>query len=224
MRFHGQTFSAITAIFLIGISNAYSASETTAAQRFQQFEALLIRAARIDLTADITIQGNNPQGKIESRIGIASPNIVVTDLRGVYDNKPVHILFRSNGIVAIVSRDGTQKSFRSGRDMRDAVRTGFSRFGLFYHIERIIRGTPPEHEDGGIQTWVTIGNVHYAKSQSAREVVLAFDLKIDGKAAGWARLALDKTNLTPLRREQTLTLGGRSFRTEETYSGFSLSP
>ena len=210
--------TTILAMLLVAVAGFSQATET-AEQRFRDFEALLTRAGRFDLKAHVVSSGV-VGSDLTADVGVANDGIVVIRMKGTLNGKPDDVVLRTDGIVTMVGRDGEQTRLQPGKSMRQAVQLGFARVGLWHNLMLLSHGKQPEHNEGGILQWTDVANVRYASPQKKGLTGLTFDVVIEGTRVGEATLWFDDVSTMPVRREQAITIDGKTIKTVEDYSDF----
>jgi hypothetical protein len=191
----------------------------TAEQRFRDLEALLTRAGRFDLKAHVVSTGA-VASDLNADVGVANAGIVVIRMKGSMQGKPDDVVLRTDGVVTMIGKDGEQTRLQPGKSMRQAVQLGFARVGLWHNLMLLSHGVQPEHNQGGILQWADVANVRYASPAKKGLTGLAFDVDIEGARVGHATLWLDDASKMPVRREQSITIDGKTIKTVEEYSNF----
>jgi hypothetical protein len=199
-------------------ARAYCA-DLTAAQQFGNLESLLVRTGRFDVDAHVVSHGA-VESDLTTSLGVANDGDVAIHMHGTMDAKPVSMMLRSDGVVTIVTHDGQNQRLQPGRAMRQAVEVGFLRMGLMHNLLLLTQLQQPDHQKGGVDTWVRVDNIHYAAKPRDGQIGLSFNVLIDGKKQGDATLWIDAHTHLPLQREQTLVLDGETVKTVEDYSRF----
>jgi hypothetical protein len=217
LRVRNWIVSIAATLSVIFASSALAAQ--TAEQSFRNFEALLARAGRFDVKAHVVSSGAI-DSDLNADVGVANAGIVVIRVKGTLQGKPDEVVFRTDGIVTMVGKDGQQTRLQPGKSMRQAVQVGFARLGLWHNLLLLSHGAQPEHNTGGILEWVTVANIHYASPTKKGLTGLAFDVSIEGDRVGQATLWLDETTKMPVRREQSISIDGKTVNTVEEYSNF----
>ncbi len=217
--FRAHFWTTTTFAMLLAAVAGFSQATESAEQRFRDFEALLTRAGRFDVKAHVVSTGIIASD-LTADVGVANEGIVVIRMKGTFNGKPDDVVLRTDGIVTMIGRDGEQTRLQPGRSMRQAVQLGFARVGLWHNLMLLSHGTQPEHNEGGILQWTDVANVRYASPAKKGQTGLTFDVVIEGKPLGQATLWFDDTSKMPVRREQALTIDGKTIRTVEDYSNF----
>lgn len=96
------------------------------------------------------------------------------------------------------------------RDLRAAILIGFTRMGLLHNLARLTAGRIPDRPDGAVRDWVAVEGVGWAEA-------FTFDIRVDGQAAGEAKLWLDDRGL-PRERRQTVRFPGGAMHVHELYA------
>ena len=207
------------AIALSAVFATLSQATETAEQRFRDLEALLTRAGRFDVKAHVVSTGAIGSD-LSADVGVANAGIVVIRMKGTFQDKPDEVVLRTDGIVTMIGKDGQQTRLQPGKAMRQAVQLGFARVGLWHNLMLLSHGAQPEHNEGGILQWADVANVRYASPAKKGMTGLTFDVIIEGAPVGHATLWLDDTSKLPVRREQSITVDGKTIKTVEDYSNF----
>jgi hypothetical protein len=197
---------------------AVSPGAETAEQRFRDLEALLTRAGRFDLKAHVVSTGA-VRSDLNADVGVANAGIVVIRMKGTMQGKPDDVVLRTDGVVTMIGKDGGETRLQPGKSMRQAVQLGFARVGLWHNLMLLSHGAQPEHHQGGILEWTNVANVRFAVPKKGM-TGLSFDVVIEGARVGHATLWLDDTSKMPVRREQSITIDGKTIKTIEDYSNF----
>ena len=219
VRSSAHLWFASIAMFMSVIFGTLSQAAETAEQRFRDLEALLTRAGRFDVKAHVVSTGAI-DSDLDADVGIANAGIVVIRMKGTFQDKPDDVVLRSDGIVTMIGKDGQQTRLQPGKAMRQAVQLGFARVGLWHNLMLLSHGVQPEHNEGGILHWADVANVRYASPAKTGMTGLTFDVVIEGASVGHATLWLDDISKMPVRREQSITVDGKTIKTVEDYSNF----
>ena len=209
---------SLAVVLSVAFAAPLSAAQT-AELRFRDLEALLARAGRFDLRAHVVSTGA-VDSDLTADVGVANAGIVVIRAKGTLQGKPDDVVFRTDGIVTMLGKADQQTRLQPGKSMRQAVQVAFARVGLWHNLLLLSHGAQPEHNAGGILEWVTVANLHYASALKKGQTGLAFDISIENQPVGHATLWLDDTSKMPIRREQSITIDGKTVKTVEEYSNF----
>ena len=209
------SFAAMLSMPFAVVSHAAESAE----QRYRDLEALLMRAGRFDVKAHIVSAGA-VASDLTADVGVANAGIVVIRMKGTMQGKPDHAVLRTDGVVTMIGKDGKETRLQPGKSMRQSVQFGLVRVGLWHNLLLLSHGEQPEHNQGGILQWADVANVRYTDQTKKGMTGLSFDVIIEGSRAGHATLWLDDASKMPIRREQSITVDGKTIKTVEEYSNF----
>lgn len=108
-------------------------------------------------------------------------------------------------------------------ELRRSIVVGFIRMGILHNVVRVGNGLPPDHADGGVDTWVTLENLRaeappLPDGPATRKIL--FDLSVQGQRAGSGTLEVAIATGWPIRRTQTVNFAAGQMEVEETYQVF----
>ncbi len=189
------------------------------AAAFAQLEARLLAADSLSLDFHITAEGAlaaDLRGKLWS-VGNHTLHLFA---QGEFGGEPVTVgLFAEDGNMALGSADELTATARP-RHLAEAVLLGLTRMGILHNLARLTGDAAPDHADGGVRDWVTVGDFAAAGEAPA---ALSFAITVAGIPAATARLELDDAGL-PRLRQQTVQFPGGEMRVTERYSGLVIDP
>ena len=191
------------------------------AEAFAQLETRLLRANSLSLDFHITAEGAlaaDLQGKL--RVGSATPRPynMLLSVWGEFSGEQVSaVLSASDAGMALGAGDELMGEPRP-EHLAEALLIGLARMGILHNLARLIADAAPDHADGGVREWVTVGDFAADPEDSA---AYTFAITVAGTPAATARLELDAAGL-PRLRQQTVVFPGGEMRVTERYSAFTL--
>ncbi|MEQ9462145.1 MAG: hypothetical protein RJQ10_00670 [Haliea sp.] len=195
------------------------AGDPAPAAAFAQLEARLLAAESVSLDFHITAEGAlaaDLRGKLWS-VGNHTLHLFA---QGEFGGEPVTIgLFAEDGNMALGGADELTATARP-RHLAEAVLVGLTRMGLLHNLARLTADAAPDHANGGVREWVTVGD--FAGGQEV-PAALSFAITVAGSPAATARLELDDAGL-PSLRQQTVQFPGGEMQVTERYSGLVIEP
>lgn len=184
------------------------------AAEFFSLEERLLRADRIRFDFAITAEGAveaDIQGSLEVGPG-ADAELVAS---GMFAGQPADLRLRSNQNALEFGNGTSLERTETPAYLKDALVIGVTRMGILHNLARLTGTTAPDHAEGGVSDWVTVGRF------AAGADSLSFDLTVAGEPAGSAVLVVDSNRLPTLRR-QTVEFPSGQMRVVERYSGFTI--
>ena len=206
---------------LLTLSVRAEGSGPAAAEAFAQLETRLLRANSLSLDFHITAEGAlaaDLQGML--RVGTAAPRPfnMLLSVWGEFAGQQVSaVLTAMDAGMALGSGDWLIGEPRP-EHLAEAVLIGLARMGILHNLARLIADAAPDHADGGVRDWVTVGDFAADPEDPA---ALSFAITVAGTPAATARLQLDTAGLPRLRR-QTVVFPGGEMRVTERYSAFAI--
>lgn len=187
------------------------------AATFAQLEARLLAAESVSLDFHITAEGAlaaDLQGKLWS-VGDHTLHLLA---QGEFGGQPVTVgLFAEDGNMALGRADELAGTSRP-QHLAEAVLIGLTRMGILHNLARLTAEAAPDHADGGVREWVTVGD--FAAGPEA-PAALAFAITVAGSPAATALLELDASGL-PRLRQQTVVFPGGEMRVTERYAAVAI--
>lgn len=101
--------------------------------------------------------------------------------------------------------------------LREALVIGMMRMGILHNLARLVAGSPPDHADGAVRSWVEVRDVAWLpRDTTAARRGLSYDLFVAGQPAGAGVLWLDGRG-RPVARQLTVRFQQGEMRVAEEY-------
>lgn len=186
-----------------------------AAAVLDAFEDRLLKAGTVRLDFHATAEGAM-EADLRGALHIGPADQVVLTASGSFAGKPVDVVLRSEpGGLQIGSR-----TVRRPDHLKEALVIGFTRMGILHNLARLTSGREPDHANGGVRDWVTVG----AFGRRARPSdALVFQVTVAGRPAGSASLEIDASG-RPVLRRQTVKFPSGEMRVTERYAAVTIDP
>jgi len=161
---------------------------------------------------------------------VTAEGAIEADLRGMLEASAGEVRLTASGSFAgqavelTLLADGDRLELGNGPELdristpaylKEALVVGLTRMGILHNLARLSGATAPDHAEGGVRDWVTVG------AFTADATAIAFDLTVAGEPAGSAALQLDSGG-RPVLRRQTVEFPTGQMRVVERYSAFAI--
>jgi len=180
-------------------------------------EERLLAAESVRLAFTVTAEGA-VDADIQGEMVVAGDEAGLF-ANGVLDGQPVNLLLRAGGGQAEYGNMPASASGPAPPFLGEAMLVGLTRMGVLHNLARLSTGLLPDHAEGGVRDWATLGAVVAGDTPGT----VAFTTIVDGALAGAATLQLDGDGLL-VTREQTVPFADGEVRVVETYSQMSIAP
>lgn len=189
--------------------------EPRPAQTFAALEDALRGADAVRLAFDVTAEGA-AEIALEGTLDLGPDGTTELTATGTFGEQPVDLVLRADGEIM---RWGVAGALEEGPEppaLRDALVVGLMRMGILHNLARLTGNAPPDHGDGGVDTWVLVDGFGGADLEGA-DTAVTFDIAVDGQPSGSATLGLDAADLPVVRRQSVMFPTGE-MRVIERYS------
>lgn len=200
-----------------GTPAAAPAADQGSAGVLASLEERLLAAASVRLAFAVTAEGA-VDADIQGEMVVAEDEAGLF-ANGVLDGRPVNLLLRAGGGRAEYGNMPAPTSGPAPPFLGEAMLVGLTRMGVLHTLARLSTGLLPDHADGGVRDWATLGAVVAGNGPGT----IAFTTIVDGALAGAATLRLDDGGLL-VTREQTVPFADGEMRVVETYSQMVVTP
>jgi len=235
-----STCRALRTPVLLGLSMAFAgpllAQEPAdpAAQAESAFRALEARLAVADsvyLEYDVVAEGI-AQITAQGALSLTGDRGIEMTGSGQFGPQPIDVVIRTGA-------DGYE--YGNGSDLEraaipdqlgEAILIGLTRMGILHNIARLTGNAPPDHADGGVQDWVTVGEFRTVEGTEGADLqptsvrghtTIHFVINVGGQKTGMGSLELDGNGLPVLRR-QTVEFPQGELHVVERYSTVRIDP
>jgi hypothetical protein len=201
---------------LLGVAVAQEPSVSGAgpASEFFSLEERLLAAESLRLEFRVTAEGAL-EAALQGVLDIGPAADVRLRASGMFDGQPVDLLLRSSAGQVEFGNGTSVTQAPVPASLKEALVIGVTRMGILHNLARLTGGAAPDHAEGGVRDWVTVGT--FVLDAGA----LAFDLTVAGQPAGSATLEID-SNGRPILRRQTVEFPAGQMRVVERYSAFTI--
>jgi hypothetical protein len=152
-------------------------------------------------------------------LALGSENRARLELKGEMQGKPAEARLVSDGRTLVI-RGETRIEKPTPVGLDAALIIGLTRLGLLHNVVRIAAGETPDHADGTVRKWLTVGDVSTTPSGGGER--LAWTISMNGERVGEANLWLDGKTGLPLRKLVLAHTPAGEFLAEESYDAFEL--
>ncbi|MBC8068650.1 MAG: hypothetical protein IAG13_09985 [Deltaproteobacteria bacterium] len=186
----------------------------------RELEARLRAASRMQLTFDITARGV-VEADVRGLLVVERGKLVRIDASGRFAGAPGEVVLEADAR-SVRGTSGTKRfEIQRPAELDAALLLGLTRMGALHNLSLLWSGRPPEHGDGGIETWVTTTDHRVAAREDGGDAI-AFGITVDGTPIGEATLVLDGAGW-PSLREQTMRFPGGEMTVTERYEAIEIS-
>jgi hypothetical protein len=195
-----------------------ASSRPQPAVEFGALEDRLLDADVVRFDFHVSAQGV-VEADLQGALDIGPADRVRLTASGRFGGQPVDLLLQSdNGELEIGSTTNRTTTARPAR-LKEALLIGLTRMGILHNLARLTNASAPDHADGGVHEWVTVGSFGARASDSDP---LSFDLTVAGQPAGSAELELDSRG-RPIARRQIVQFPSGEMRVAERYSSVTIT-
>ena len=135
---------------------------------------------------------------------------------GTFDGQPVELALRSDENQLEMANGARVTRTATPAQLKEALVIGVTRMGILHNLARLTGGLAPDHAEGGVRDWVTVG----AFAPGANGI--GFDLTVAGEPAGSAMLEIDAGGRPAIRR-QTVDFPTGQMHVVERYSAVAMT-
>ena len=179
---------------------------------FTSLEERLLTAQTVRLDYRVTATGA-VEAELVGELQIEGESIRLTG-RGHFAGEPAELRLESDGARYTFGNASGVETADQPAHLREAIVIGLTRMGILHNLARLTGAAPPDHADGGVQDWVTVGSF---RADTAVPGAVSFDLTVSGEPSGTASLEIDESG-GPVRRLQTVAFPGGEMQVVESYA------
>jgi len=192
------------------------APATPPGDSFATLEARLLAADTVRIAFDVTADGS-VTAALSGEVAIDGDAGVTLTATGVFDGEPAALRLRADRERYTYGNAAELTMNRRPDGLVEALVIGLTRMGILHNLAMLTSGARPDHVDGGVRDWVSVGG--FRRDADA----IGFDLTVAGEPAGTATLVLDANGL-PVERRQAVPFPEGEMRVVETYRSVSVIP
>lgn len=147
---------------------------------------------------------------------------------GTFDGKPVELSLSSDGERLRGGGGAAEISIPRPPELERAVVIGLARMGLLHNLAMLVSGRPPDHADGGVDTWLVatgvVPGVNVGPDEPSPEAqrqaaqAMSWQIRVEGGHAGDATLWWDPATKMPLERHVIVPFPSGEMRVRERYT------
>lgn len=192
------------------------------AERSTDFTALedrLLNADTVRFDFQVSAEGVF-EADLRGVLDIGQAHRVRLTASGHFNGQPVDLLLRSEGEEVEFGNKTNRTVAARPTHLKEALLIGLTRMGILHNLARLTGASAPDHADGGVREWVTVGSFSAGATDAD---VLSFELTVAGQPAGSASLEIDSRGW-PLLRRQTVQFPSGEMRVVERYSAVTIEP
>lgn len=194
-------------------------SSTGLAADFSAFEDRLLNAGTVKLDFHVSAEGAF-EADLRGALDIGPKDQILLTATGHFGGKPVDLLLRSEDQKIELGNGTNRTKTASPAHLQEALLIGFTRMGILHNLARLTGAMAPDHADGGVREWVTVGSF---AAEAADPDALSFEITVAGQPAGSASLEVDSHG-RPIVRRQTVQFPSGEMRVVERYSAVTIDP
>lgn len=196
-----------------------ASSSVGPADVFSALEDRLLNAVIVRFDFHVNAQGAF-EADLRGALNIGPEKQVQLTASGHFGGQPVDLLLRSEGEEFEFGNQTNRPIAARPAYLEEALLIGLTRMGILHNLARLTSASAPDHADGGVREWVTVGSF---AAGSGNSDTLSFDLTVAGQPAGSASLEIDSQG-RPIVRQQTVQFPSGDMRVVERYSAFTIDP
>ena len=194
-------------------------SRTEPAAMFSALEERLLNAGTVRFDFHVSAQGAL-EADLRGAFAIGPADLAQLTAVGQFGGQPVDLLLRSEDEELEFGNKSNRTLAARPPHLKEALLIGLTRMGILHNLARLTSASAPDHADGGVREWVTVGSF---AAEASDPDVLSFDLTVAGQPAGSASLAVDSQGRLLVRRQTVLFPSGE-MRVVERYSAVTIDP
>lgn len=180
---------------------------------FRGLESRLLDARRVHLDFEITAEGA-VEVALTGRLEIDSGDDVRLSAAGSFAGQAVDVALEREGRSYVFGNAPDRAEAPVPPQLSTALLVGMTRMGLLHNLARLTADAPPDHADGGVESWVVVDDFTV---DAEDPTVVGFQITVAGQPSGSATLTLDGEG-RPIVRHQTVNFPQGEMRVEERYS------
>lgn len=216
-----RRFAPLAALLLL--ASCASTPRRDPAAEWAALESRFLGAAQVGVAAAVRTEGA-VVAQLQGRMQLAPVDRASLAFSGRFAGAEVAPALEAGaGRMRYGAREPLREA-EAGVELNRALLVGLLRMGITHNLAMLSSGSPPDHMDGGVDAWVTVGRLREGPVAGFDRVAgarpLSFDVYIDGKYAAEGALWLDARGL-PVARHQVVQMGEREMRVVETYSDWN---
>jgi hypothetical protein len=189
---------------------------------FDALEDALVDGPPVRIAFDVTAEGS-ATADLTGTLTLGEGGRVRLEASGRFVDAEVDVVLISDGERVFWTGSPFEDGKPTPAALREALGVGFTRMGILHNLARLSVGQAPDHEDGGVEAWVTVsatderGMLEGAPAGAAeRSVVRA--ITVDGYPSG--TFALELEGRVPRVRRQVVEFPQGIMRVVERYPTF----
>jgi hypothetical protein len=139
---------------------------------------------------------------------------------GDFDGENQRLRLASDGANMWIGAGQVVTNLPIPAELDEAVIVGFARMGILHNLSRLTGGAPPDHMEGGADTWVGIQDVRTGAAETINGRPTGqfdYELLVDGTPSGRGRLWLDLLTGFPVRRNLIVEFDDGPMTVNEAY-------
>jgi hypothetical protein len=196
-----------------------ASSRAEPAADFSALEDRLLNAGTVRFDFHVSAEGPF-EADLRGALGIGPAHRVRLTASGHFGGQPVDLLLRAEDEEFEFGNQTNRTIAARPAHLKEALLIGLTRMGILHNLARLTSASAPDHADGGVREWVTVGSFAAGASDSD---ALSFDLTVAGQRAGSASLEVDSRG-RPMLRLQTVQFPSGEMRVVERYSAVTIDP
>ncbi|NNE70124.1 MAG: hypothetical protein HKN29_07130 [Rhodothermales bacterium] len=206
MKLFLRTFAVL---LLVGCGNPDPAAT------FDEMEGSLLAASQVSFDFAVTAEGVI-EGNFTGSVETSADGTLALRSTGNFIGRDLEMEMATDGDSLRMVTTEMSDALPNPPETFKAMVIGLTRMGIMHNLAALSTVSPPEHSDGGIEEWVTVGN--FESGQVGEHDGVAFNIFVDGDRTSDVTLAI-VDGLPVLRRQVVQFPGGEMIVTEE-YSNF----
>lgn len=216
--------SATCFALLLAAGPAFALGEDPV-QLMDQLERRLVAAKRVVIESDIEASGAI-QVRLSGRTELDERNRARVEYRGEFAGQPATLTLESDGRALRIGSGATTQALPVEAESNRAILIGLARMGVLHNLARALSLQGPDHAQGGVAQWVALESFRpttYAVGGELEGLMsFGFDLVVDGKPSGSARIWMDPATGIPKQRTVVVRFAQGDMTVVETYREFRL--
>lgn len=174
---------------------------------FSDLETRLLDADGVSLEYTVTAEGAI-EAELTGRLEVSRNGVAVLVGEGQFGGRAFDVSLHAEGERFQYSNGVNRAAGAQPVALRESLLVGLTRMGVLHNLARLTEAAPPDHSEGGVREWVTVGG--FAVDAEG----ISFDLTVAGEPAGSATLELDESGLPAVRRQRVTFPDGEMVVTE----------
>jgi hypothetical protein len=196
-----------------------ASSRTEPAAVFSGLEDRLLNASTVRFDFHVTAEGAF-DADLRGALHVGPAERVRLTASGHFGGQPVDLFLRSEEEEFEFGNGANRTTRVKPPHLKEAIFIGLTRMGILHNLARLVSARAPDHADGAVREWVTVGSFAATASESD---ALSFDLTVAGEPAGSASLEIGSHG-RPIGRRQTVQFPSGEMRVVERYSAVTIDP